>query len=132
MASTQADMALLQAASEREVDVVAAGNVQGYWDLLDDDAVMMPPNAPAKTGAELRSWLRDFLQSATVEWLDFTHGPWFVSGDLASHDYAYLWRVTPRNGTPGIVARGKGIQLYRRNAAGQWKLLRELWNATPA
>jgi ketosteroid isomerase-like protein len=111
--------------------MMAAGDVEGYLDLLSADAVYLPPNSPPKTGSELRAWLGDFLQTSVVEWLEYKDGATAVSGDLAVHDYAYVWRVTPRAGGQSVLGRGKGVQVLRRVPGGWWKLLRNVWNATP-
>ena len=120
------------AAAKREAAVVASGDIEGYLDLLADDAAFLPPNTPVKSGPELRAWLRGFLDSSSVEWLEYVDGGSVISGDLAVHDYAYVWRVTPKSGAQPIVGRGKGLQVYSRRPGGPWKLLRNIWNANPA
>jgi ketosteroid isomerase-like protein len=117
------------ALSQREVDACAAGDIDLYRAILADDAIYMPPNTPPKAGAELRRWLGDFVENFTIEWLDFVHGETVVAEDLAFHDYAYRWKVTPKAGGQPVLGQGKGIHIARRQPGGSWKLVRNIWNA---
>jgi ketosteroid isomerase-like protein len=132
MSSPANDRHQVLALAKREADVIASGDVEGYLDLLADDAVFLPPNTHARTDGELREWLREFLQTSSVEWLEYIDGVTMVSGDLAFHDYAYVWRVTPKAGGQPILGRGKGMQVFCRLPSGSWRLLRNVWNANPA
>jgi ketosteroid isomerase-like protein len=114
-----------------EVEVVASGDIPGYLSLLANDAAFLPPNSTPKSGEELRTWLRQFLEECSVDWLEFTHGKTVISGDLAVHDYSYTWRVTNKGDGHTILSHGKGIQVYRRVCTSEWKLLRNIWNADP-
>lgn len=125
--STMAIAALV----DREVQAVARGDIETYETLLSDDAEFMPPNGPARRGAELRTWLRQFLEEFAVEWLSFEHLEIVAEGDLGYHVYTYDWRVTPRADGVAILGRGKGIHILRRDRTGTWKIVREIWNATP-
>jgi len=132
MSGSSSDLAQALATAQREGAVMAAGDVQGWLDLLAADAIYLPPNSAPKSGSELRAWLAEFLRTSVVEWLEYEDGATEVSGDLAVHDYAYIWRVTPRAGGQPVLGRGKGIQVLHRGSGGAWKLVRNIWNATPA
>jgi ketosteroid isomerase-like protein len=126
-----AEIRQVQATIDRETAAIADGNRDAYFAVLTEDAVFMPPNTPAKTGAELRKWLDDFLRSISVRWLDFAHDETVVAGDLACHAFTCRWRVTPRSGGDSKVLRFKGLHLLRRGADGAWKIHREIWNTDP-
>jgi ketosteroid isomerase-like protein len=132
MSGSSSDLAQVLAVAQRESAVMAAGDVQGWLDLLAEDAIYLPPNSPPKSGSELRVWLAEFLRTFVVEWLEYKDGATEISGDLAVHDYSYFWRVTPRAGGPPVLGRGKGIQVLHRGSGGSWKIVRNVWNATPA
>ena len=132
VSSSGVDQQRVIALSDKEVTAMSAGDINQFLAILADDAVLMPPNLPAKSGNELRNWMRDFLERFTIEWLGFVHGETEVAGDLAYHAYAYSWRLTPRAGGEPIVAHGKGVHILRRDPDGRWKLTREIWNASPA
>jgi ketosteroid isomerase-like protein len=130
--SSEADCQKVIDVANLEMASVAAGDSDGYLALLTDDAVFMPPNTTAKAGHELRNWLCDFLERVTVEWLTFTHCEAEVAGGLAFHCFTYSWRVTPKAGGEPTIGHGKGIHILRRQPNGDWKIARELWNASPA
>jgi ketosteroid isomerase-like protein len=132
MSGSRSDLAQVLAVAQRESAVMAAGDLQGWLDLLAADAIYLPPNSPPKSGSELRAWLAEFLRTSVVEWLEYQDGATEVSGDLAVHDYSYIWRVTPRAGGQPVLGRGKGIQVLHRGSGGAWKVVRNVWNATPA
>lgn len=120
------------AAIEIEREAMECGNFDRYLTVLTDDAIYMPPNSSSKTGAELRNWLRSFLEGFRVEWLSFESTETLIAGEMAFHSYTYTWRVCARaNGEPTIAA-GKGVHLLRRQKDGSWKIAREIWNGNPA
>jgi ketosteroid isomerase-like protein len=125
------EVAAVVAVVDREVAAMRDGESDRFAALLSEDAVLLAPNVLPKAGAELRRWLRDFLQRFQVEWLSFAHEETAVSGDLAYHIYSYRWRVTPKSpGEPTLVS-GKGLHILRRGADGTWRIAREIWNANP-
>jgi ketosteroid isomerase-like protein len=116
---------------EQEKTAVATGDAGRYFAALTDDAVFLPPNTTAKTGAELRSWLGAFVNDFRVDWLSFVSSEVEVFGDAAYHAYSYRWRVTPITGGEATVSSGKGVHILRRQADGSWKIAREIWNSSP-
>ncbi len=129
--TSQADAKRVLEVIDEEVNAVRTGDVQAYLEILADDAVFMPPNQTSRAGEELRIWLREFLEAFTVKWLKFEHLDTEIEGDLAYHTYAYSWQVTPRVGGEPTVAQGKGMHVLRRQADGAWRVVREIWNASP-
>jgi ketosteroid isomerase-like protein len=129
--ASQADAKRVLDVIDEEVNAVSTGDAQAYLAILADDAVFMPPNQTSKAGDELRIWLREFLEEFSVKWLKFEHLDTETAGDLAYHTYAFSWRVTPKVGGEPTVAQGKGMHVLRRQADGAWKVVREIWNASP-
>ncbi|KPJ95856.1 MAG: hypothetical protein AMS18_02110 [Gemmatimonas sp. SG8_17] len=117
---------------DHEVAAAANSDFKEYDAILAHDAVFMPPSGHSRSGGELRTWLRQFLEAFAVEWVSFQHGDVAVDGRLGFHTYEYEWRVTPRAGGAATVSRGKGLHVLRREADGSWKIVREIWNASPA
>jgi ketosteroid isomerase-like protein len=116
---------------KREPAFMSSGDFDGWLSILAESAVYMPPNTPSKEGKVLRDWLKEFILSARVEWLDYVDGYTEISGNLAFHDYSYKWRVSPKNGSTPIIGRGKGIQILSRFPDGSWKIVRNIWNSNP-
>jgi ketosteroid isomerase-like protein len=117
---------------DREVVAAAKSDFQEYNTILAEDAVFMPPNSLARSRAELRSWLRQFLKDFAVEWVSFQHGDVTVDGQHGYHSYEYMWRVTPRAGGDTSISSGKGLHVLRREADGFWKIVLEIWNGSPS
>ncbi len=116
----------------QEATAMRVGDMEQYLAILCEDAVYMPPNTEAKQGAELRQWLREFVENNVTEWLRFEHGQTVIAADIAFHEYVYTMKVTPKvGGQPGI-GYGKGMQILRRETDGAWRILRNIWNARPA
>jgi len=126
------DRLAIIAVIDQEVSAAASGDLQAYAAMLADDAVLMPPNGDARSGTALRMWLQQFLEGFAVEWLSFQHGEVAVQGRLGYHCYEYEWRVRPRDGGAPTVSHGKGLHVMRREDDRSWKIVGEIWNASPA
>lgn len=120
------------AAVEQERAAISGGDVEAYCAVLTVDAVFMPPNSSVRSGEDLRNWLGSFVRDFAVEWLSFASTEVEVVDDLAYHAFVYTWRVTPRAGGEGKVSSGKGLHVLRRQADGQWRISREIWNSVPS
>lgn len=116
------------AASENAA--IAAGDTTGYFALLAEDCVMLPPNASVKSGRELRDWLRTFIEEVHVVSLDYEHGETRIADNWAWHEYRCRWRAIPRAGGEAREICFKGLHVLRREG-GDWKIVRNIWNTTP-
>jgi ketosteroid isomerase-like protein len=119
------------AVTEEEVAAIESGDIDRYLALLSDDAVFMPQNVAAKTGCDLRQWLRDFLDQVTIKYLQFTHGETVIRNDLACHAYSCSWTATPKSGGQPALMRFKGMHVLRRMPEGIWRISRSIWNTDP-
>jgi ketosteroid isomerase-like protein len=118
--------------TEGEARAVEAGDMDAYLSLLSADVVFMPQNVTAKTGNELREWLRDFLEHFTIKYREFVHGETIIRDDLACHTYTCSWIATPKSGGEAKLMFFKGMHVLRRQSDGSWKIARSLWNTDPA
>lgn len=130
---TDPERARIFALTEAETKAVEAGDLDAYLCLLTDDAVFLPQNDSAKSGDELRRWLRDFLKRVAIKYTGFTHGETIVRDDLACHFYTCSWTAVARSGGQPVPMAFKGMHLLRRQPDGSWKIWRSIWNsdATP-
>lgn len=126
------DRQQILAVAQEESDAIAAADAERYFAILDEDAVFLPPNLAALSGARLRTWLGDFLNQVAVEVLQTADGETGIAGDLAFHEYTCSWRTRPRAGGSAAVAHFKGLHILRRMPGGNWKLMRNIWNLNPA
>jgi ketosteroid isomerase-like protein len=92
----------------------------------DDDVVVMPPNSPVFEGrGEVLSLLRRFptMTGHRQEPVEV-----IFTGDLAIvRDWFACTLSLP--GKAPFDERGKTITVWRRQAEGGWKILREIWNS---
>lgn len=119
------------AVTEAETTAIETASADTYFSILSDDAEFMPPNVAAKTGDDLRQWLREFLQRVTIEHIELAHGETIIREDLACHAYTCRWTATPKCGGPSASMAFKGMHVLRRQPGGSWKISRNIWNTDP-
>jgi uncharacterized protein (TIGR02246 family) len=125
----EADEQAIQAVRERLMTAFTAGAVDSILAVLASDAIMMPPEEPALTGAEaIRPWLQNIAAHVSVEGR-YTDAQVNVTGDWAIERYAGSLRLTPKVGGVTTEQRIKGIHIYRRQADGSWRISKDIWNA---
>jgi ketosteroid isomerase-like protein len=129
MAATDIDA--LQELREAIVAAECSGDLTLFAESLDDDAVVMPPDAPAREGkAACLSFVRDVLGSLLSQFereLVCESAEIVVAGGYA-FDRGSFFQVLREKGS-GLVVRERGhyLWLYVRRPAG-WKLSRVIWN----
>jgi uncharacterized protein (TIGR02246 family) len=114
----------------------AAKDVDKLVSHYSDDAIVLPPNAPAATTKEsIRSLWKDLIASASsVSW-KATKVEVAKSGDMAFLSGTY--EVTMKDaGGKTVNDRGKYLEVWEKQADGKWKCGADAWNsdlpATPA
>ncbi|UWZ85730.1 YybH family protein [Occallatibacter riparius] len=122
---------VLRVAAE-EAAAIESGDANRYIALLAPDAVFLPQNEMMKAGEELHTWIRTFLESTLVHYLDFRHLETEVRDDVAYHAYVCRWSVSPHAGGPAEERCVKGLQILRRQADGKWKISVSIANDNPA
>ena len=130
-ASTEADVAAIQALTEAWGAAVEAGDVAALVALRTDDVVQMPPDAPTSRGKQA---LEDFYRSLFGQFS--VGGTWPVEGTeeivvadgWAFHLSEYIEWFTPKAGGETIEERGKIIEICQQQPDGSWKFAREIWN----
>jgi ketosteroid isomerase-like protein len=94
-----------------------------------EDATVMPNQGPAGTGiAAIRAWLDGAFSQVTMTHriIDFSVE---VVGDLAVDRYAEEFTLTFKAiGAGPMTEPVKGVNVYRRQADGSWKVTTAIWN----
>ncbi len=125
--ATAADTAAIMAIRDAEIAGLAAKDtVMSY---LAEDVHLLPEGEPSVHGiAAARAWFAGFgsMFNATVSYSNQTL---VFSGDLAVETYDALLTMTPVGGGDPMVSPSKGIHVYRKDAAGNWKLAIDMWNS---
>ena len=109
------------------VDAYNAGDADKIVAMYADDAVVMPPEAPAMVGHEaVKQYLTTDMAASKAAGATFaldtdTVG---VSGDLGWHSGTFHV-----NGSSGAsVATGKYLEVWHQDPKGNWLMIRDIWN----
>lgn len=130
--------AMIRAHTTTWVDAYNAGDADKASASYADDALLMPPDAPAVTGRDaIKQYLATDMAASKAAGASFAldGGDSFgVSGDLAWHSGNF--HVNGPAGAP--VGTGKFLEVWHetKNAQGKsdWQIIRDTWNmdAAPA
>jgi uncharacterized protein (TIGR02246 family) len=126
--TTEADVEAITQLPAKYAAAENAGDLDGMMAVYTDDAVRMPPNAPALIGQEsIRSWTQANLDQNTYQ-LDNPPEEVQVSGDWAFARGTYTVTVTPKAGGESIQLEGKYLVVFQKQPDGSWKAARDIWN----
>jgi ketosteroid isomerase-like protein len=95
-----------------------------------NDAIVMPPNAPAATTKEaIRKVWQDLLASLglVVSW-KATKVEVARSGDVGFVSGTYELTMNDASGKP-LPDRGKYVEVWEKQADGKWKCGADIWNS---
>ena len=130
-ADSAKEVAALQAADQSWEKAYNGGNVDAVASLYDEQAVLLPPGAPAVKG---RAAIKSFFVKDTAEsqkaGVAFILGPnptGGVSGDMGWQSGTYV--VKDKAGKQ--VEAGKYLSVSRKKD-GKWLYVRDTWNADGA
>ena len=126
-ADTSADVDAIRAGTAAFADAYNAGDADALAAAYTEDAVLLPPNAPAVSGrAAIREFWATDSANTTGAGLKFVFpgdGPAEVSGDLAYESGSF--KVVDASGA--AVVTGKYIGVFKK-VDGKWLLARDTWN----
>jgi uncharacterized protein (TIGR02246 family) len=111
------------------VSVAEAGNPDGWFDFIADDAVYLLPGFPPIAGAKA---IRDFVAGFLKEWW-FSFPKWtideiVVSGNLAIYRYSGVATMTAKDGSETVTEDRKYVDVYRKTEDGRWLLACHMYN----
>ena len=92
-----------------------------------EDVLWLPPNGPEISGkSAVQSWMAAFPPFA-----NFAASSVEIEGvgDLAYSRGTYEIDVTPPGAAAAMHDKGKYIEIYRKQADGSWKLVRDIFNS---
>ena len=124
-----ADKVAIDALRNREMTALSSGITDSAIAVYSDDALVMPNHGPAvRGGAAIRAWLDTSFSQVTMNGR-VTSSSVDVSGDLAVDHYAGELTVTVKApGAKPMTEAIKGINVYRRQPDGSWKIAKAIWN----
>lgn len=119
----------LDAKNARLAMAMTTGDTATMMSVYADDAILMLADMPAARGRDAIARLNAGMLSAyTVSNASFTTSDVIVTGDYAIETGAYRMTLKPRTG-PAIPDTGKYISVWRREANGNWKMIRDMSNS---
>ena len=119
----------IEAANNVTVAAVIAGDVSKLLANYADDAVFMFPNAPAMRGrAAIEAGLKAMMEGATFSDMKFTTEDVMLDGDMAVETGSNEMTITPKGGK-AMVDKGKYLTVWKRQADGSWKIVRDVSNS---
>lgn len=107
-----------------------AGDIARVRATFAEDIVMLAPNAPAAIGRDSATARLQATFNAGRLQIAYESQETVVTGDWAFDRGTYRFTMTPRGGSEPSRQVGKYLWIYRRDAAGQWKLSRIAWNSS--
>ena len=119
----------LARAHEDYLAAINANDADAVLAMLTDDAVYLPPNAPAVAGkAAIRPWIEGYFTAYRTHWVKETL-ELVAAGDWAMEYAAERVTDTPVDGGAALEDVCKGLIIYRRQADGTWKVAKDVWNS---
>ena len=126
-ADTAADEAAMKAGTEAWIAAYTVGDVDKMVALYADDAIVMPPDAPAAVGHDaMRTYLVADSAASKSAGIKLVLGASAsgVSGDLGWH--SGVFKIVAAAGA--TVGTGKYCEVWHK-ANGKWLLIRDIWNS---
>ena len=109
-----------------------AGDVDQWIANWTEDGVQLPPGAPMNVGKQatyesMSAWLGAFSVSDLEIIGDVQVQEMGDCWAYSQLDYSY--KLSPKDGSPPFVYRGKALTLYQRQPDGAWKIHRDCFNS---
>src|SRR2546428_3650807 len=121
---SDADKAAIRSASQKYVETANAQNVDGWLQLVSDNAVFMPLNhAPVEGRKAIGDWLNATIKSLGATKLSVTPADIDGRGDVAFVRGAYS---TTLNGA--VTGTGNYMEVWQKEPDGAWRIIRDVWN----
>jgi uncharacterized protein (TIGR02246 family) len=107
---------------------IETGDSEAHIEMFSDDALMMPNHWTRREGKEaiaevIRAGAGSVFRLRDREVID-----WGVSGDLAYTANSYFYTYHPEGDEPQWH-KTKNVHIWKRDAAGAWKLHLDIWNS---
>jgi ketosteroid isomerase-like protein len=115
-------------AHQAYVDAINSNETERVMACYDEDAAVMPPDAPLVQGREaLRIWVAKYFAEYQTRWEKVSQVVW-TEGDYGFDQGVDHGVDTPRKGGAPASFTVKGILIYKRQKSGELKVFRDIWN----
>jgi ketosteroid isomerase-like protein len=111
---------------------VNAGDGAGIYNITAEDFELITPGQSAVTAEAARKFLSSLVTDFKAELKPFANEQLIVCGDYAIQRYTYHLTLTPKSGGAPMVQQGDGLHIFRRDAAGNWRLAKDVFTNVAA
>lgn len=119
-----------QRSRQYERDVMAA-NVEGWAAYFDENAVVMPNNAPIQTSrASLLEFGRGYLNAFAVGEMRLETVELDLGGDWALRRLEYQNRMTAKLTGEKYLVKGNALEIWRQRG-DSWTVIHSVWTVDP-
>lgn len=114
-------------AHEAYLTSINSNDVARFLTTVTDDIVFLPPNSEPIAGKEaVGAWVAGYFEAIQTVWTKTTV-ELVVADGLAYEWYRYHVVDTPRDGGEPATDTGNGVNIYRIDADGTWRVWRDIW-----
>lgn len=130
MSTVDRDRSLIDELHRLDVEASLRGDVDTLQSLMDPDCLVLPPEQDPVPGVEFLDGMRAAIKTDATQILELAQD-WqelFIVRDLAWERGIVRYAIRKADGT--IIRQNQQlIRLLRRQADGNWRVLRAMWHA---
>ncbi len=119
-------------AHDAYLSAINSNSLPMFLSTVTDDIVFIAPDAPVLEGkAEVGPWVAGYFGAVRTVW-EKNPVELVVSGDWAFERYSYTSIDVPHGQSVGYAASGSGLNIYRLENDGVWRVARDVWATSGA
>lgn len=106
---------------------INTNDIDLFMNAVTEDIVFIAPNTPVMEGkAQVEPWVEGYFGAVNTSWKKRSV-ELVVSGDWAFERYSYHVTDTPKGGGAPYSDTGNGINIYKLDHDGIWRVARDAW-----
>ncbi|SMX48679.1 YybH family protein [Maliponia aquimaris] len=110
---------------------INSNDLTQFLETVTDDIVFIAPDSPVMSGkGEVGPWVAGYFAAVETHW-DKRSEEFVVSGGWAFERYAYVATDTMRESGETLTSTGHGVNIYRLEDDGVWRVARDIWVSGP-
>jgi ketosteroid isomerase-like protein len=126
--STAADEAAITEFNKRYLKAINDGDSATLASLTTPEHIMIAPGRPPIVGKEANDAANARVAQTTKIEETWSPQETFVSGDLAFQRGTFTVAATPKAGGNTTRVGGTFMRIYKRQANGEWRMVRDMFN----
>lgn len=120
-----------RAAHDAYVAAINSNDLGTFLGTVTDDIVFIPPESQVMSGkAEVAPWVAGYFEAIQTSW-NKQSVEFVVSENWAYEVYRYTAVDSPRTGGDSWTSTGHGLNIYRLETDGVWRVARDIWSSDP-